>query len=1097
MAVFEVYAGDMLIHHSQSPSPDVKIITPKLTLQVNSAGSFTCKIPPSNIGFDTVERLTTVITVKKDGVDLWGGRIISEEADFWGNRSLTCEGELAYLNDTSQPPHEYHGLTVRGFLQTLINIHNTKVDSSKQFSVGVVTVTDPNDSLYRYTNFESTMEAIKEKMIDRLGGYLLVRKENGVRYLDYLAEPINTCTQTIEFGKNLLDFSKSWDLTEFVTVLIPQGEHLEEHPIDSNTGEEIEALDAYVDVSSVNGGSIYVYDQQMVNAYGWIEKRVSWSDVSVPSNLLRKANEYLSDVQFDNMILELSAVDLSYMMGSTAEGLKLFDKIHCISEPHGMDRYFPLVKLEIPLDNPSDTTYTLGDNEIKSSLSASLRDDRIETKQQFDSLPSTTKLIDDAISEAYSDAEAIMNAKTNGYVTIVTEEDQTGIHSEKIVISDNKNYLNATRKWEWGLNGLAYYRNGTNIGLALTMDGAIVADRITTGTLNAARIKAGVLSDVNNNNYWNLETGEFRLTASASSTIGGKTVDTIATEKATSTLNTFVNGTYATDKTNLKNQIDGKAETWYQDDDPSGNWYKPSQGIDERAEHVGDLWYNTTNNTTWIYQKSGSTYSWQQENVPDDVFDQIDGKAQIFTSQPVPPYNVGDLWFGGTNSDIKTCTRARLEDDPEPYFHSTDWVKYNKYTDDSAFDAFRNGSYATFVTNTNTGIQNAQNTANSKIITYYQTSAPTTHNTGDLWIDTDEQNKLYRWNGSQWVNVQDGGIQSALTAASNAQTTADGKIVTFAQASMPTATDVGDLWIDTDDQNKLYRWNGSSWVQLSDSSAANAAVSAYDSALNSAAVLAKLSNGWDGIYSQYESGVLKYYINASAINTGYLSANFIHGGTIQSKNTDNMYIYCDDGKIISKGDYFTKSQGGETISGYYYTMLSGGELKLSRVLSGVADPNYELQMGLNELIYSRNGYQRGKLRFIGANSTIDGGVGLYGLSNGSRDGGGWVEALYDIAGLGKTDANYANRNAEVHAGYDSGSENRYFISLSASHETSDGRVTTSKISLYPSKLLLEVPDVKINGSVGLTEDITVKDGNNDNLVLRFKCGFLVDYFYSI
>ena len=728
MAVFEVYAGDMLIHHSQSPSPDVKLITPKLTLQVNSAGSFTCKIPPSNIGFDTVERLTTVITVKKDGVSLWGGRIISEEADFWGNRAIICEGELAYLNDTSQPPHEYHGMTVRGFLQALINIHNAKVDSSKQFSVGVITVTDPNDSLYRYTNFESTMEAIKEKMIDRLGGYLLVRKENGVRYLDYLAEPINTCTQTIEFGKNLLDFSKSWDLTEFVTVIIPQGERLEEHPIDPSTGEEIEALDAYVDVSSVNGGSIYVYDQQMVNAYGWIEKKVSWSDVSLPSNLLRKANEYLSDVQFDNMILELSAVDLSYMMGSTAEGLKLFDKIHCISEPHGMDRYFPLVKLEIPIDDPSDTTFTLGDNEIKSSLSASLRDDRIETKQQFDSLPSTTKIIDDVVSEAHTDAEEIMNAKTNGYVTIVTEEDQTGIHSEKIVISDNKNYLNATRKWEWGLNGLAYYRNGINIGLALTMDGAIVADRITTGTLNAARIKAGVLSDVRNNNYWNLETGEFRLTTNTQFVVStpdytgtyvpttsnlpasswtndqkeenlGKIYEDVTTNKLyrwtkegstyrwVLLVNTF--GEYLYNLENdLESQIDGKIETWYQTSDPSTNW-----DASEKSAHTGDLWYysGTGDNRNKTYRWNGS--SWEEQNVSDAVFDKIDGKCQVFRSQPTPPYHLGDIWFEGTNGDIKTCVNARSSGN----YVSTDWEKRNKYTDDTAVTNLNNSLNSTEV----------------------------------------------------------------------------------------------------------------------------------------------------------------------------------------------------------------------------------------------------------------------------------------------------------------------------------------------------------------------------------------------------------------
>lgn len=137
--------------------------------------------------------------------------------------------------------------------------------------------------------------------------------------------------------------------------------------------------------------------------------------------------------------------------------------------------------------------------------------------------------------------------------------------------------------------------------------------------------------------------------------------------------------------------------------------------------------------------------------------------------------------------------------------------------DDSAFIAFKNGEYAQFVTQTNQGIS-------SKITTFYQASAPTASATGDLWIDTDDGNKLYRWDGTNWTSIQDAQIQSALTAASSAQTTADRKIVTFAQTSAPTGTagsplDVGDLWIDTDDNNKMYRWNSVQWIAVSDSSA--------------------------------------------------------------------------------------------------------------------------------------------------------------------------------------------------------------------------------------------------------------------------------------
>ena len=108
---------------------------------------------------------------------------------------------------------------------------------------------------------------------------------------------------------------------------------------------------------------------------------------------------------------------------------------------------------------------------------------------------------------------------------------------------------------------------------------------------------------------------------------------------------------------------------------------------------------------------------------------------------------------------------------------------------------------------------NAQETADGKINSFYQTSAPTSGmSLGDFWIDTDAGNKLYRYSGSAWVAIQDSAIATAINAAQTAQTTADGKAVVFYQASAPTTRAVGDLWYDTDDaQKRLYRWSGSAW----------------------------------------------------------------------------------------------------------------------------------------------------------------------------------------------------------------------------------------------------------------------------------------------
>lgn len=119
-------------------------------------------------------------------------------------------------------------------------------------------------------------------------------------------------------------------------------------------------------------------------------------------------------------------------------------------------------------------------------------------------------------------------------------------------------------------------------------------------------------------------------------------------------------------------------------------------------------------------------------------------------------------------------------------------------------------------------ISDAEAAADGKIVTFFQTSAPTAEGVGDIWFDTDDANKMYRWSGSSWVLARDTGITTAISSAATAQATADGKIVTFFQTSAPTASAIGDLWVDTDAQNRLYRWDGSSWVLATDTRVTNA-----------------------------------------------------------------------------------------------------------------------------------------------------------------------------------------------------------------------------------------------------------------------------------
>lgn len=194
----------------------------------------------------------------------------------------------------------------------------------------------------------------------------------------------------------------------------------------------------------------------------------------------------------------------------------------------------------------------------------------------------------------------------------------------------------------------------------------------------------------------------------------------------------------------LLNQDDKKAETWYQSGDPSVDWT-----TDElKARHKGDLWYNTNDQKTYIF--NGNSWELTKTTPPDEVFDKIDGKAQIFVAQPKPPYAVGDLWFNSKTSDIMTCVKARTTGN----FDSTDWEKRNKYTDDSSLTDFINNTYTT-------DIGNIQDQIDGKIETFRQETDPSTAWTtaddkkkhiGDLWYDT-ATNETFMYNGAGWSPV--------------------------------------------------------------------------------------------------------------------------------------------------------------------------------------------------------------------------------------------------------------------------------------------------------------------------------------------------------
>ena len=392
-------------------------------------------------------------------------------------------------------------------------------------------------------------------------------------------------------------------------------------------------------------------------------------------------------------------------------------------------------------------------------------------------------------------------------------------------------------------------------------------------------------------------------------------------------LNQFITD-YQDEIKEIQNQVDQKAETWYQTSDPALQWtgkenipLADTTGASildttgatittiresEKMLHDGDLWHNPSNNKEYIYQDG----EWHETSIPDDVFDIIDGKAQIFVSQPKPPYSVGDLWFNSATSDIMTCVQSRASGS----YSSGDWQKRNKYTDDSyAQDVAK--ELLDFSDAVTGDISNLQTQIDGKIETWYYNYQPTLSNIpASQWTTTTERQKhvgdLFYWqsqgytyrfqqSGSSfaWQKIQDSDISDAMEEASKAQDTADSKRRVFVTTPVP-PYDVGDLWCGNSSSDlkrcQTARASGSyvasDWikaVKYTDDSA----VDKLDQSLTQQDIFNRLTNNGQtqGIYLR--NGRL--YINASYIGSGTLSADFIKGGKLQlggENNTNGTFV---------------------------------------------------------------------------------------------------------------------------------------------------------------------------------------------------------------
>ena len=458
----------------------MRIFSPVLTQEMGAAGTFSFQIHAAHPNYNQLKVLESEIVIYDNDEAIFVGRMAKPAIDFYGMESVTCEGDLAYLLDSQQRPYIYTG-SIIDFVNQMLETHNGQVEARKQFLPGRITVVDSNNYIRREnSDYSTTLEALRGKLVETHGGYLRARKEGDKRYLDYIYDYGGSNGQVIRFGENLLDLSQYRDATQIITCLIPRGADVDITNPDGTPGTQ------EIDITSVNGGVDYITNDAAIEKYGRIWGTHKWEDVTLPENLLTKARAYLDEITQLPLTLQINAVDLS-LIQVDMEQLRVGYWTTVESAPHGLSKQFLITKKVIHLDDPTQGVITLGgtlttltgtNTRQQATISAKIEQTASSTNREINRrVEQATQLITGGLG-----GYVVMKLSDAGYPEETLWMDAPDKDQAKNVIRINKNGIGFSTS---GYNGV--YRN------AWTIDGNLVADFITVGTMMADRIRGGTL----------------------------------------------------------------------------------------------------------------------------------------------------------------------------------------------------------------------------------------------------------------------------------------------------------------------------------------------------------------------------------------------------------------------------------------------------------------------------------------------------------------------------------------------------------------------------------------------------------------------------
>ena len=374
------------------------VLSPKLTREVSKGGSLSFTMTRDHEQYESLQKMSTCITVEQDDKETWRGRVLSHEADWYNRRVIYCEGALSYFNDSAITPFNYEGKLAQ-FLQHLIDAHNQQCGNMKmkRFELGTVTAAlgdlvvhyGDRDSYGVGEDYGSTWDIIDKMVLKVYGGYAYctynpATGNNVLNYCDQSFEADRLVDQTIEYGVNLLDFTEKTDTNSLFTRVYPMGS---KHTVEETKwkwkflwwGEKY--TESHEERYGISGTDAATVNKYLPKGYsyrldssdgdcGWIQNDAAAQKFGIVSAL----GEYdtdsdndtfaagVQDLQKNSLMVTsytVKAVDLRDA-GYDKDRLTFASYAHIISKPHSIDVIMLCTKLVEPLDQPDKKEYTFG-----------------------------------------------------------------------------------------------------------------------------------------------------------------------------------------------------------------------------------------------------------------------------------------------------------------------------------------------------------------------------------------------------------------------------------------------------------------------------------------------------------------------------------------------------------------------------------------------------------------------------------------------------------------------------------------------------------------------------------------------------------------